>query len=50
MEGVVVIPQDKLDAVSDLVPKLVHADNKVKEDVEEGIPVKEAFANHRSNV
>ena len=50
MEGLVVIPLDKLDAVAELVPKLVRADDKVKMDVDNRITVKEAFATHRSNI
>lgn len=46
-EGVVVIPQDKLDNVMDLMPKLVAADDKVKDEVAAGMTVKEAFAKHR---
>lgn len=47
VEGIVTIPQDKLDAVLDLLPKLVAADEKVKEAVESGMTVKEAFAKYR---
>jgi len=43
----VVIPQDKLDATLELLPKLTSADDKVKEEVEKGMSVKEAFAKHR---
>lgn len=46
-EGIVSIPQEKLDEVIELVPKLVEADDKVKEDVLAGSTVKEAFAKHR---
>lgn len=47
VEGVVVIPQDKLDAVLELLPRLTGDDEKVKEDVEKGVTVKEAFTKHR---
>lgn len=47
MEGVVVIPQDKLDSVIEIAPKLVRADDKVKEEVEKGMTVREAFAKFR---
>ncbi|KAI9659765.1 MAG: hypothetical protein M1831_003663 [Alyxoria varia] len=50
VEGVVVIPQEKLHAVVELVPKLVHADDRVTKDVEAGMTVKDAFAKHRSNI
>ncbi|TFB01154.1 4-hydroxy-4-methyl-2-oxoglutarate aldolase [Trichoderma ghanense] len=45
--GVVIIPRDKLDEVLDLLPGLVAADIKVKEDVARGMPVYEAFKLHR---
>jgi hypothetical protein len=44
---VVVIPRDKLDAVLELLPRLVEADEKVREDVEKGVLVKDAFEKHR---
>ncbi len=47
VEGVVVIPQNLLDAVLELLPKLVGADDRVKEDVKRGVSVQEAFARHR---
>lgn len=43
MEGVVVIPQELLDATLELMPKLVAADDKVKEAVQGGMTVAEAF-------
>ncbi|KAL9106525.1 MAG: hypothetical protein Q9227_008440 [Pyrenula ochraceoflavens] len=46
-EGVVVIPQDLLDAVIDLMPKIVQADERVKADVKAGGSVFEAFKKHR---
>jgi regulator of RNase E activity RraA len=46
--GVVAIPQDKLDEVLKLLPELVGADEKVMADVEGGISVKEAFKRHRN--
>lgn len=42
-----VIPQDKLDQVIELLPKLTSADDRVKEEVTRGMTVKEAFAKHR---
>jgi len=47
IEGVVVIPQDKLDRVIELLPKLTAADDRVKEEVAGGMTVKDAFAKHR---
>ena len=47
VEGVVVIPQDKLDAVLELLPRLMTADDNVKEEVERGSLVKDAFEKHR---
>jgi len=47
LEGVVVIPQDKLDQVLELLLKLTGADEKVIEDVRNGGLVKEAFAKYR---
>jgi hypothetical protein len=44
----VAIPKDLVDDVIDLMPKLVHADEKVKEDVQAGSSVFEAFKKHRS--
>jgi regulator of RNase E activity RraA len=46
--GVVVIPQDKVDDVLELLPKLVAADEKVLRDVEAGVSVAEAFMRHRN--
>lgn len=46
--GVVVIPQDKLDQALELLPGLAAADEKVKEDVLKGMSVHEAFKLHRS--
>lgn len=48
--GVVVIPQSHIARVVELLPKIVGADDKVKEDVEAGVSVKEAFKKHRSNL
>ncbi|PTB64621.1 RraA-like protein [Trichoderma citrinoviride] len=47
--GVVIIPRDKVDDVLDLLPGLVAADIKVKEDVARGMPVYEAFKLHRGS-
>lgn len=46
-EGVVVIPQEKLEEVLQLLPRLVKADDAVIESVKNGMPVKEAFAKYR---
>ncbi|PHH78311.1 hypothetical protein CDD80_7066 [Ophiocordyceps camponoti-rufipedis] len=46
-DGFVVIPQDKLQQVLDLMPKLVAADDKVKEHVVRGGTVHDAFRLHR---
>lgn len=48
LEGVVVIPKQLVDQVIDLMPKLVAADEKVKNDVEKGSTVAAAFKEHRS--
>jgi len=48
--GVVSIPQSKLDAVLELLPRLVAADEKVIADVEKGVTVADAFKKHRSNL
>jgi hypothetical protein len=48
LEGIVVIPLQLLDAVLDLMPRLVAADDKVKEDVLHGSTVFDAFKKHRS--
>jgi len=45
---VVSIPRDRVDEVLELLPKLVAADEKVIEDVGDGISVQEAFKRHRS--
>lgn len=50
MEGVVVIPIEKLDAVLELLPRLVRADDRIKEEVEAGVTVKDSFAKWRSNL
>ncbi|KAH6610593.1 hypothetical protein Trco_000613 [Trichoderma cornu-damae] len=47
VNGVVIIPRDKLDQVLELLPSLVAADAKVKEDVLKGMSVYEAFKLHR---
>ena len=47
LEGVVVIPSNLVDDVLELMPKLVAADDKVKEDVMAGGKVFDAFKKHR---
>lgn len=48
LEGVVVIPKNLLDDVLELAPKLAAQDEKVKADVNNGIPVYEAMQRHRN--
>lgn len=50
VNGVVVIPQDKVSQVLELLPRLTAADDKVKEDVLKGVSVYDAFKTHRSNL
>ncbi|GKT57807.1 DlpA domain-containing protein [Colletotrichum tofieldiae] len=50
VNGVVAIPKDRIDQVLELLPKLTAADDKVKEDVLEGVSVYDAFKAHRSNL
>lgn len=45
--GVVAVPQDKIEELLELLPKLVGADEKVIADVEQGVSVEEAFRRHR---
>ncbi|RDL39463.1 uncharacterized protein BP5553_03803 [Venustampulla echinocandica] len=45
--GVVVIPKEKVSNVLDILPALLEADDRVKEDVESGVTVHEAFKKHR---
>ena len=47
VEGIVVIPNTLLDDVLVLMPRLVAADDRVKEDVMKGLSVFEAFKKHR---
>jgi regulator of RNase E activity RraA len=47
LNGVVVIPRDRLDDVLGLLPRLVAADDRVKEDVLKGMSVAGAFRLHR---
>lgn len=46
--GVVAVPQGKVDELLELLPKLVGADEKVIADVAQGVSVQEAFKRHRS--
>lgn len=50
INGVVVIPIEKLDEVLGLLPILTLADDRAKEAVLSGTTVKEAFKIHRSNI
>lgn len=45
--GVVIIPQSKLEQVLELLPRLVGADDKVKEAVMNGMSVQQAFKEYR---
>ena len=45
--GVIIIPQDQVSQVITMLPGLVEADDKVKEDVKKGLTVQEAFKIHR---
>ncbi|KAK5987882.1 Protein DlpA-like protein [Cladobotryum mycophilum] len=47
VNGVVIIPRDKVDRVLELLPDMVAADARVKEDVLKGMSVHEAFKLHR---
>lgn len=48
--GVVIIPKSKAIEVLDLLPRLVLADNMVKEEVSKGMSVQEAFATFRKGL
>ena len=48
--GVVAVPQSKVDELLELLPNLVGADEKVIVDVKAGISVQEAFRRHRSQL
>lgn len=48
VNGVIVIPQDKVSELLSMLPGLVQADDGVKTDVEKGMTVQEAFKKHRS--
>jgi hypothetical protein len=43
----VIIPQGKVAKVIEMLPGLVGADDRVKEDVTQGVIVQEAFKKHR---
>jgi regulator of RNase E activity RraA len=45
--GVVIIPQGKVAEVISMLPDLVAADDRVKEEVKQGMSVQEAFKKHR---
>ena len=47
VNGVVIIPHDKVQQVVDVLPDIVAADERVKQDVLRGMPVAEAFKLHR---
>ena len=47
INGVIVIPQDKVSELVAMLPGLVEADDRVKEDVEKGMSVQEAFKKRR---
>jgi regulator of RNase E activity RraA len=48
--GVVIIPQEQISETISLLPRLVEADDRVKEDVSKGISVQEAFQTHRGQL
>jgi regulator of RNase E activity RraA len=48
--SVVAVPQNKVEELLELLPKLVGADEKVIADVEAGVSVQEAFKRHRSQL
>ncbi|KAL4865857.1 hypothetical protein BDV12DRAFT_187853 [Aspergillus spectabilis] len=48
LEGVVAIPRDLLDQVLEIMPKLISMDDKVKEAVEQGESVYDAFKRFRA--
>ncbi|CRG84756.1 V-type H+-transporting ATPase subunit I [Talaromyces islandicus] len=48
LEGVVVIPQELLDDVLELSPKLIEQDDKVKAEVENGLSVFDAMQKHHT--
>jgi regulator of RNase E activity RraA len=50
LEGVVTIPRDLLDQVLEVMPKLVAMDDKVKEAVEQGMNVFDAFKQFRTKI
>ena len=45
--GVVIIPQNLVTKVIEMLPDLMEADDRVKEDVAKGMTVQEAFKKHR---
>jgi hypothetical protein len=47
INGVVVIPQDKVSDLISLLPGLVEADDSVKAEVSKGMSVYEAFKKYR---
>ncbi|PKX92680.1 RraA family protein [Aspergillus novofumigatus IBT 16806] len=49
LEGVVAIPQELLDRVLELMPKLVAMDDKAKDAVSQGMDVSHAFKQFRTN-
>ncbi|POS88044.1 hypothetical protein EPUL_000303 [Erysiphe pulchra] len=47
INGVVVIPQERMREVVDILPTLMEMDDRVKKDVMSGVSVYDAFAKHR---
>ena len=45
--GVIIIPQNLVTKVIEMLPSLIEADDRVKEDVAKGMTVQEAFKKHR---
>lgn len=47
VNGVLVIPKERVMEVIDILPTLVEMDDRVKKDVMSGVSVYDAFAKHR---
>lgn len=47
INGVAVIPQEKIAEVISLLPRMMQADANVKEEVSKGMTVNDAFKKHR---
>lgn len=49
VEGIVAIPRHLVEAVVEMLPAMVEADEKIKQDVADGGSVYEAMQKHRSS-